>query len=218
MTLSEICPISGETHEEERINYWTHLIGFILSLIGAIVLLISTFFYRDIWFIASCAVYGVTLVILYGASTFYHGCKKIHNKRILRIVDHSCIYLFIAGCYTPFTLGPLRNNGGVDLFFLVWGIATIGILMKIFAFNRFQLASLFAYLAMGWLVMFSFSTFMQTISMTSIIFLILGGLSYSLGTIFFMWEKLPYNHAIWHLFVLGGSVFHYMSIFDIVLN
>jgi hemolysin III len=213
---SKVCPISGETSEEERINYFTHLIGLFLSLIGGGILVWAGLS-GDIWNITSCCVYIVTLVASYAASSCYHRCDFVLRKKALKIVDHSCIYLFIAGTYTPFTLGPLRNFHGWELFFIVWGIAIFGIVFKIVAIDRFNGLSLFSYLLMGWLVTFSFPTLVEELSLSTLLWLISGGLAYTFGTLFYIWETLPFNHAIWHLFVLGGSFCHYCAIWDLTV-
>lgn len=210
--MSDICPISGETYQEELLNHWTHLVGLVLSLIGLPILVVFSFLREDPWTIASFSIYGTTLVMLYLASTIYHGCTNLVRKSTLRIIDHSCIYLLIAGCYTPFALGPLRNEYGWALLIVEWGIAAIGIGLKIFAFDRFQALSLISYLVMGWLVVLSGSTLVENLSVTALVLTIAGGLSYTFGSIFFMWVSLPFNHAIWHLFVLCGSGCHYFAI------
>lgn len=213
-----ICPISGETPEEERINHLTHLAGLILSIVGASVLVTYACLYGNGWCIASSTTYAFTLVLLYAASTFYHGCKTLHFKGFLRIADHASIYLLIAGCYTPFALGPLKEGHGWTLFWIEWGIACIGIIFKLFAIHRFQLLSTLAYLGMGWLIVFSMPTLAETLPLKTLTLLIAGGLSYSLGTIFFLRESLPFNHAIWHVFVLGGGICHYCAIFSMVVD
>jgi len=211
--MSDICPISGESHKEELLNHWTHLIGLVLSLIGLPILIIYSFLRKDPWTIASCFIYGSTLVMLYLASTFYHGCTNLMRKSTLRVMDHACIYLLIAGCYTPFALGPLRESNGWTLLIIEWSIAAIGIGMKIFAFDRFKALSLISYLVMGWLVVFSWPVLVDKLSVSSLVLMMAGGLSYTVGSIFFVWESLPFNHAIWHLFVLCGSGCHYFAIF-----
>lgn len=216
MSTEPFCPISGESVQEERFNYLTHLIGLFLSLIGWVVLLIHTSFTANYWYFISCSVYGTTLVLLYAASAYYHRCQVLDHKRKMQIIDHICIYLLIAGTYTPFTLGPLRNSGGWSLLTLEWVIASIGITLKLVSFNRFQILSVCAYLGMGWLVVFSFPTLMEELTLNAIIWLISGGVAYSLGVIFYIWNTLPFNHTIWHLFVLGGSVCHYCSILDMI--
>lgn len=208
----DICPISGETVREELFNHWTHFVGLILSMVGFPILIVHSSMKGDAWHIASYTVYGLTLILLYFASTFYHGCKVPHKKKHLRIVDHACIYLLIAGSYTPFTLGPLRETSGLILLFIEWGIAVAGILFKIYAIDRFKMLSLISYLLMGWLVVVSWSTLMETLSITTLFLVGIGGLSYTLGAVFFVWENLRFNHGIWHLFVLGGSGCHYCAI------
>lgn len=210
--MHEICPISGETLREEKVNHWTHFIGLLFSLIGFPVLIVHSTLHGDAWHIAGYTIYGATLILLYFASTYYHGCKKLHHKGTLRIVDHACIYLLIAGSYTPFTLGPLRETSGWALLSIEWSIAVVGILFKIFAINRFQMFSLITYLLMGWLVVVSWSTLMENLSSSALILVGIGGLSYTLGAVFFVWESLPFNHGIWHLFVLGGSSCHYFAV------
>lgn len=208
----DICPISGETLKEEVINHRTHLIGLLLSMVGFPILIVHSSLHGDAWHIASYTIYGITLILLYLASTYYHGCQTLHNKKHLRVVDHACIYLLIAGSYTPFTLGPLRETSGWTLLAIEWSIAVIGILFKIYAIDRFKMFSLITYLLMGWLVIVSWSTLTETLSTTALTLVSIGGLSYTLGAIFFVWESLPFNHGIWHLFVLGGSGCHYCAI------
>jgi hemolysin III len=212
-----ICPISGQTPKEEKLNFFTHFFGFILSLIGAVFLFWS-YLCGDFWHIASCCIYLSSLIGLYAASSFYHRCNRHERKKILKIFDHSLIYLFIAGTYTPFTLGPLRASYGWELFFILWGIALIGVIFKIVAVNKFQNLSLFSYLLMGWLVTLSFPTLIYEISSYSLMWLITGGLSYTTGTLFFAWESLAYSHVIWHLFVLIGSLSHYLAILNLAQN
>lgn len=206
------CPISGEFPKEELLNYWTHLLGFFLSLIGLVMLGVYAGKSGNSNLLISSLVYGGTLVLLYAASTCYHGCKKIHYKGLLKVFDHACIYLLIAGSYTPFAIGPLFNEGGVTLLYIEWGIATIGIAFKLFDVNRFTVLSLVSYLVMGWLVVFSVPTLLEVLPTLVLALMLVGGAFYTLGTIFFVWESLPFNHTIWHLFVLGGSICHYFAI------
>lgn len=216
MTIKSICPVSGQSVDEERINYLTHLAGLFLSVIGFVILLVYSLHSNNFTDVLSSIIYGITLVSLYAASTFYHGCEHPSKKHKFKIMDHVCIYLLIAGTYTPFTLGPLKDTGGYNLLYLVWGIALVGVAFKIFAISRFQLLSVFAYLGMGWLVVYNFPALSQELSTVGFVCLIAGGLSYSLGVLFYLWEGLSYNHGIWHLFVLGGSSFHYVSILNIL--
>ncbi len=181
-------------------------------MFGFPILIVYSSLKGDAWHIASYTIYGVTLILLYFASTFYHGCKTLHSKKHLRVVDHACIYLLIAGSYTPFTLGPLRETSGWILLTIEWSIAVVGILFKIFAIDRLKTFSLITYLLMGWLVVVSWSTLMETLSTSTLVLVGIGGLCYTLGSIFFVWENLRFNHGIWHLFVLGGSGCHYCAI------
>lgn len=216
MITSVICPISGQSENEERFNTATHFFGLVLSLIGYIYLLMLSVKSENYLTIISSSVYGATLVLLYAASTYYHKAKIPAQKQTFKIIDHACIYLLIAGSYTPFTLGPLREYNGYHLMAIEWTIAIIGIALKIIAVDRLQIVSLFAYLGMGWLVVFSYETLMREISPESIFWLVAGGLSYTFGTVFYLWDRLPYNHGIWHLFVLGGSICHYICVLHLL--
>lgn len=215
MNTMEACPISGEFPHEERINFLTHFLGFLLSIVGAL-WIINASAECGLWCVVSSTIYAISLVSLYGASAYYHRSQKLSQKRILKIIDHICIYLLIAGTYTPFVLGPLREVGGWNLFFIVWSIAVAGILFKVFFIDRFEKLSVFAYVAMGWLIMVSFSTLIETVSTVTLLSLIAGGLSYSFGTLFYLWRSFPYNHSIWHVFVLGGSSLHYFSVLSLI--
>lgn len=207
-----ICPISGETTTEELVNHWTHRIALLLSLVGVPILIFYSVLHGDFWKIFSYSIFGISLVLLYFASTFYHGCKTLHIKQKLRVVDHSCIYLLIAGSYTPITLGPLMELAGGVLCAAEWLIAALGISLKIFAFERTHVFSLIAYLVMGWLIVLWWPHLGDTIPLTTLILVGIGGLSYTFGVIFFLWESLPFNHAIWHVFVFAGSACHYCGI------
>ena len=213
----ELCPVSGESPQEEKINHWTHLIGLLFSLMGFPFLIIYSSKYGDVWQVTGYIIYGITLILLFFASTYYHGCKKIQRKGTLKILDHACIYLLIAGSYTPFTLGPLRESTGMILLSIEWTIAVVGILFKIYTINRFHMLSLITYLLMGWLVIVSWSTLMAALSPLAVGLLCAGGLCYTLGAVFFVWNSLPFNHGIWHVCVLGGSVSHYFAIMTLLV-
>lgn len=214
--MIDVCPISGESEQEELFNSITHFFGLLLSFIGFIYLVRLSLQAADEWALISSSIYGATLTLLYAASTYYHSCKTLKLKQTFQIVDHACIYLLIAGSYTPFTLGPLREYGGWNLMAIEWTIAGLGIIMKIVAGDKFKVISLLAYLAMGWLVVFSFNDLLEQIPMQALVWLIVGGLSYTLGTLFYVWDNLPYNHGIWHLFVLFGSISHYFCILKLI--
>lgn len=210
------CPVSGESQEEEIINHYTHLAGFILSIIGGIAILPYAYSYGTTIGISSCATYAASLILLYASSTYYHGCSCLIRKHKLKITDHICIYLLIAGTYTPFALGPLRDTHGWTMLYTEWSIAIIGILFKIFAINRFQLLSTIAYLAMGWLIVISGPILLETLSLSTLIWTAVGGFFYTFGVIFYLWDDLRFNHAIWHLFTLSGSFCHYFAVLGIV--
>ncbi len=216
MINSGICPISGQSENEERFNTITHFFGLLLSVMGYAYLLIISIETENYWTIVSSSIYGATLILLYAASTAYHKAKTSDQKQTFKIIDHACIYLLIAGSYTPFTLGPLREYGGYNLMAIEWMIAIFGIALKIIAVDRFQIVSLLGYLGMGWLVVFSYETLMQQMTEEGIFWLIAGGFSYTFGTLFYVWDRLPYNHGIWHLFVLSGSACHYVCVLHMI--
>lgn len=218
MNNFDVCPVSGETPHEERVNHLTHLFGLGLSVIGWVFLIVHASLSMNVWNIVSCLIYGASLVFMYAASTFYHGCKRVEVKARRRVIDHIAIYLLIAGSYTPFTLGPLRAFNGWSLLSIVWVVAILGTVMKLVAIHRFKTLSLLSYLGLGWLVIFSMPTLSNEISFMALFWIVVGGLSYTVGTLFYIWESLPYNHALWHLFVMGGSASHYCSIFCLVTS
>ncbi len=166
----------------------------------------------DAWHVVSCAVYGATLVLLFTSSTLYHSFRIPRVKHVLRIVDHSSIYLLIAGTYTPFLLVSLRGRWGWSLFAIVWGLALAGIVFQVFFVRRFRLAKTLIYLAMGWLAVVAVKPLLARVPRPGLLWLLAGGLSYTLGAVFYLWKKLPYHHSVWHLFVLAGSVCHYFVI------
>mgnify|MGYP006300840295 CR=1 FL=1 len=197
---------------QEKANTITHGIGAILSIAGFIVLLFMAITKGNIWQIISFSIYGSTLVILYLMSTIYHGLLDSRIKRIFQVFDHSAIYLLIAGSYTPITLISLRGPWGWTLFGLVWGIALIGILMKAFFFHKTQVVSVILYLVMGLLIVIAIRPLLMAVPIKMIILIIAGGIFYLLGIFFFLAPKIPYHHTIWHLFVLGGSITHFLAI------
>ena len=199
-------------YQQEIANSITHGIGAILSIAGLIVLLVMAGTKGDIWRIVSFSIYGTTLVFLYLMSTIYHGSSNTRIKKVFQILDYSAIYLLIAGSYTPLTLISLRGPWGWTLFGLVWGIALTGIMLQIFFFKRMNIISMVLYIIMGWLILIAIKPLIETIPRGMLLWIIAGGISYSLGIIFYLSKKIPYHHTIWHLFVLGGSVTHYLAI------
>ncbi len=202
---------------EELANGITHGIGLALSVVGLIALVVLSVMRGNAWHIAGCTTFGVTLVLLYAASTLYHSLHTPRLKRILKILDHAAIYLLIAGTYTPFALVNLRGFWGWTLFSLVWGLSVFGILWKLFHVERFQIVSTLVYIAMGWLVLIAIKPVMSAVPLSGIVWLATGGLFYTVGVLFFALKRVPYNHAIWHVFVMAGSICHYLAVMFYVL-
>ncbi|MFL7891440.1 MAG: PAQR family membrane homeostasis protein TrhA [Anaerolineales bacterium] len=200
------------TLAEEIIHSITHGIGTGLSIAGLIILVVLAVLNGDVYQIIGFTIFGASLVLLYLASTLYHGFQQPRVKRIFKIFDHSAIYLLIAGSYTPFLLVAIRGTTGWILLVVVWLIALIGITMKVLFIDRFQVLSVFSYLLMGWLCVFAFQEMMANIPIGGIIWLAAGGILYTVGVIFYALQKIPYMHAVWHFFVLGGSLCHYFSV------
>ena len=197
---------------EELANTLTHGFGLLLSIAGFVVLVVMASLHGDFWYILSSVLYGLSLVILYGASTFYHGATHPERKNTLQIVDHCCIYVLIAGSYTPFTLIVLRDGIGGSLFIFAWTFAILGILAKLIFGARYPAISVISYLIMGWIGILTVQPLIAAIGIAPVILVIAGGLAYSIGVIFFAWASMKHNHAIWHLFVLTGSICHFLAI------
>jgi len=197
---------------EEIAHSLTHGLGAVLSIAGLATMVSLAALRGNAWHVVSCSIFGATLIFLYTASTLYHSVTHPGAKKVLRILDHSAIFLLIAGTYTPFTLVSLRGGWGWTLFVLVWGLALVGVVYKITARNRFRLLSVVLYVAMGWLVLVAIKPMVTSVAMPGLILLLVGGLSYTLGLIFYAWERLPYSHAVWHLFVLVGSACHFFAV------
>ena len=201
----------------EVANTITHGIGLLLSIVGFVVLLVLAALRGTAWHIVACSIYGATLICLYTASTLYHAVISPRVKRALRIFDHSAIYLLIAGTYTPFLLVSLRGPWGWSLFGVIWGLALAGVLFKIWFVERFVILSTAVYIAMGWLVVIAAKPVITHVPFTALIWLLAGGLAYTGGVIFFAAKRIPYSHAIWHLFVLAGSICHYFAVLSTVI-
>jgi hemolysin III len=202
---------------EEIAHAVTHGIGALLSIAGLTVLVAFAALYGNAWHITSSSIYGATLILLYTASTLYHGIPQPVAKRILRRIDHAAIFLLIAGTYTPFTLVNLRGEWGWILFGLVWGFAALGVVLAAVAERRIKWLSLTLYLGLGWLVVIAIEPLLDAVASGGLILLLAGGLCYSLGVIFYVWKGLAYHHAVWHMFVMAGSMLHFFSIFYYVL-
>jgi len=204
------------TREEEVGSFITHTIGTGLAIAGLVLLIVKAVRLGGTLRILSFTIFGVTLVFLYIASSLYHGLpiivKSAILQKILRIFDHSAIFLLIAGTYTPFMLVTLRGSIGLSLFCIVWAIALVGIVLKVIFINRYPVLFTAIYIAMGWLIVTAIKPLLLGLPIGGIVFLFLGGLTYTLGVIFYAWQKLHYNHFVWHFFVLFGSIFHYFAI------
>jgi hemolysin III len=202
---------------EEIANSITHGFGTLLAIVGLVALIITASRYGDAWHVTTSSIFGTTLVFSYLASTLYHSIPQVTVKRILRSLDHSAIFLLIAGTYTPFLLVSLRGPWGWSLFGTVWGLAGVGIILKATHFNRVRTLSMILYLAMGWIVIVAIKPLIAVLDSGGLALLVTGGLAYTGGVVFYGWNKLPYNHAIWHLFVLTGSACHFFAIYLHVL-
>ena len=206
-----------DSHREEVASLLTHALGVLLSVIALVIMLALSA--EEPLKIVSATVFGTSLILLYSSSTLYHFFTSSRWKARFQALDHACIYVLIAGSYTPITLITLRGATGWWLFGTVWLLAILGVLMKtLLSSKRDHWISTVLYLAMGWLVVFALRPLIANLPMAGVGWLVAGGVAYSAGIVFFAWRKLPFNHAIWHLFVLGGSVCHVLAIAGYVLN
>lgn len=202
-----------QSPSEEIVNAILHGIGAGLSIAALVVLIIFANIYGDTWHIVSFSIYGATLIILYLASTVYHSLPKGKWKNVLHVIDHSSIFLLIAGTYTPITLTAMRGPWGWSIFGVVWGIAFLGIILKVFWMDKLKFLSVGLYVIMGWIIVIAIKPLLESLENVSLIFLLAGGLSYTIGIIFYIWRRLKYSHGIWHLFVLAGSICHFFTVF-----
>lgn len=197
---------------EEVANAITHGVGVALSLAGLVILVVMASLFGDVWRVVSFSIYGTTLLLLFLASTLYHSFRSPKVKRVFRILDHSSIYLLIAGTYTPITLVALRGPLGWTFFGLIWGLAIAGIVFKMFLLGKLRIVSALFYIGMGWMVVVAWKPVLNMAPVGLMIWLLAGGVLYTVGTIFYAMRCMPYQHAVWHLFVLGGSIAHFLGI------
>ena len=197
---------------EEVANSVTHGVGWLLSLCGLAVLVTLAAITGGALRVVSCAVFGATLVLLYAASTFYHALPTERAKHIFRILDHSAIFLLIAGTYTPLSLVSVGGPWGWSLFGAIWSLAGIGVLLSTIAHGRWRWLSITLYITMGWMVVIAIRPLVAAVNSGVLALIVAGGLAYTVGLVFYGWHRLPYAHAVWHLFVLAGSVLHYLAI------
>jgi len=208
----------GRLPVEEIADCVTHGVGLALSIAGLVALVLLAWLYGDDWHVVvSAAVYGASLVTLYLASTLYHGARSARAKHFLQVVDHCCIYLLIAGTYTPFTLVTLRGGWGWTLFGLVWGLSLAGILFRVTFGNRYRPVAVASYVLLGWLCVIAAKPILATVPTGAILWIVAGGVAYTSGVAFFASKRIPHGHAIWHLFVLGGSICHFFAVVLYVL-
>ena len=197
---------------EEIFNSITHGIGTVLSIVALVFLVILASVKGDIWHLVSFSIFGSTLVLLYLSSTLYHSFTKEKVKNLFARFDHAAIFLLIAGTYTPLLLTVLRGTLGWILFGIIWGVAITGIVIRSIYLTKFRKLMVGVYVAMGWMFIFAIGPLINNLPQISLLFLILGGVFYSIGVIFYVWRNLKYGHGIWHLFVLAGSIMHFFSI------
>ncbi len=200
------------TAGEELAHSITHGAGVLFGVAVLVLLVVFSVLRKSAWEVVSCSVYGATFITLYLGSTLYHAARNPRVKRILKIVDHSAIYLLIAGSYTPYALAPLRGALGWSIFGAIWGCALLGIAFKIFFTGRFKAFSLISYLCMGWLCAGAIKPLFHQLGTVGFVFLGAGGLCYTVGAVFYAWKSLKWSHAVWHLFVLAGSLCHFFSV------
>jgi hemolysin III len=201
-----------ETPAEHIANAITHGFGFGLSVACLVLLVVFASLRRGVWEVVSCSIYGATLVILYLSSTLYHSIHMPRIRHVLNIIDHAAIYLLIAGTYTPYLLVPLRGALGWSLFGVIWSLAAVGIIFQALFISRYKFLSTASYVAMGWMVVATIVPLLKVLPVMAIVWMAVGGLCYTLGVVFYVWQRLKFAHAIWHLFVLAGSICHFFGI------
>ena len=202
---------------EEIWHAITHGVGLLLSIAGLAILVAYATVQGSAITITSCAIFGATLILMYGTSTLYHAVTHPKIKKLLQQFDHAAIYFLIAGTYTPVTLVSLGSTLSWSLFSIIWATAAVGVFLKFLYPNRFEKFSLVLYLILGWIIVAAVKPLFENMDSGGLWLMLAGGLSYTLGIAFYVWDKLPFNHAIWHLFVLGGSILHFFMVLNYVI-
>lgn len=202
---------------EERLNIISHGLGFVLSILALVLLIMRANRLGEIEHLVSFSIFGASMVLLYAASTFYHSAKTHRLRMRLNILDHASIYVLIAGTYTPFAIVTLDGTTGWAIFWVVWGMALTGVILKLFYTGRYQLLSTIMYVVMGWIIIFAIKPLWDNLSGGGLWWLFAGGISYTIGAILFMQNRIPFNHAIFHIFVLFGTFSHFIAIYYYVL-
>ncbi|CAL65719.1 PAQR family membrane homeostasis protein TrhA [Christiangramia forsetii] len=203
--------------KEEKLNILSHGIGFILSIVALVMLILKALEIGEHIHLISFIIFGASMVLVYAASTFYHSAKTHRLRMKLNILDHAAIYILIAGTYTPFALITLNGTTGWIILWVVWLMALVGVILKLFYAGRYQLLSTIMYVAMGWLIIFALNPLIENLSTPGLQWLFAGGISYTIGAVFFMLNKISFNHAIFHIFVLLGTFAHFVSIYFYIL-
>jgi hemolysin III len=216
-SMNEIEQAKFYTPAEERINILSHAAGLILSIVGLMLLLGHATLNGNMWHVVSFGIFGASLIMLYASSTFYHSAKNQDLRNRLRIIDHAAIYILIAGTYTPFALVTLKGSTGWVIFGVTWGLAVSGITLKLFFTGKYELLSTMMYVFMGWVIIFAVKPLIQNLSTEGIAWLLAGGIAYTVGAIIYSFKKIKFNHAIFHVFVLIGSISHFVSVYLYVL-
>ncbi|MBN2637801.1 MAG: hemolysin III family protein [Bacteroidales bacterium] len=206
------------SYTEEFLNILSHGLGFLLAILATVVLVVKASSTGDPWQIVSVSIYGASMMLLYLASTLYHSAKEPKRRQRLNVFDHASIYVLIAGTYTPFVLVTLRGPWGWTIFGIIWGAAIAGIIFKLFYTGRFTLASTIAYVVMGLLVLIAIKPLVDNLSSQGLFWLLAGGISYIIGAVLYLQKKMPFNHAIFHLFVLFGTFSHFWAIYWYVIG
>ena len=202
---------------EEKINILSHGVGGLLGVVALILLVMRANEFGGFWPMFSFCIFGVSLIVLYAASTIYHGAQEPRKRSRLRIMDHAAIYVLIAGTYTPFSLVTLQGPTGWAIFYTAWGIALAGIILKLFFTGRFNVLSTIMYVFMGWIIVFAIKPLINNLSSEGLVWLMAGGAAYTLGAMLYSIKKIPLNHAIFHMFVLIGSFCHFMAVYFYVV-
>ncbi len=215
--MKEIDGVKFYSPLEESINIGSHAIGFLLSIIATILLIVYASLDGTVWHIVSFSLYGASLMIVFAASTIYHRAKQPALRKRLRVFDHAAIYVLIAGTYTPFTLVTLHGTVGWVLFGITWGMAFTGIILKLFYTGRFKILSTLMYVFMGWLIVFAIEPLMNNLAVEGLTWLVAGGVAYTVGAILYSIKRIKLNHAIFHVFVLLGAACQFMAVFFYVL-
>lgn len=216
--MSKVKPVKFYSPLEESINVGSHALGFIFGVVALILLVIKSVQFGTVWHVVSFSIYGASMVILYAASTLYHREKDPKVRRHLKVFDHAAIYVLIAGTYTPYALVTLHGFEGWLLFGLSWGIALVGIVLKLFFTGRFNIISTLAYVLMGWMVVFIIDILVAKLSENGVFWLFAGGVAYTVGALIYAIPKIKMHHAIFHVFVLIGTVCHFISVYFYVLE